>query len=145
MEELTGTPATCASTTAGSGVAEALLREVARLLDALARDPGYSAAIDLRSLPMQDADLACLRHRLGDGEVEARFDQVGPTRITETAYAGVWWVRHADADDRAVLEQVVVARVPALLLAHPADIDDAAHRLATELAAATRQGETLHD
>jgi hydrogenase-1 operon protein HyaF len=143
MEVLTGAPATLECGLAGSGVADAVLREVARLLDALAQDPGFTEAVDLHSLPMSDTDRERLQQRLGRGEIEAALDLAGPTRITETAYAGVWWVRHADADDRAVLEQIVVAQVPALLLAHRVDIADAACRLATELDAACRQ-ETLN-
>jgi hydrogenase-1 operon protein HyaF len=118
---------------APAGVAAALLREVAALLERLAADPGFSETIDLHGLPLTDAERARLRQRLGDGEVDARLEIAGPTRITETAYAGVWWLRHADADDRPVLEQIVVARVPALLLAHPEDVADAARRLVAEL------------
>ena len=116
-------------------VAEAVLREVGTLLEALARDPMFSDAIDLHSLPLNDAERAQLRRRLGQGEIDAALDLAGPTRISETAYAGVWWVRHADADDRTLLEQIVIARAPALLLAHPSDIADAAALLAAELAA----------
>ncbi|MDE2093257.1 MAG: hypothetical protein KGL99_17615 [Burkholderiales bacterium] len=139
MDELTGVPATTQGVDAGNGVADAVLREVARLLRELAGDPRCDAAIDLNSLPLGEGERERLRRRLGRGEVEAAFDLAGPTRITETAYAGVWWVRHADVDDRPVLEHIVVARVPALLLAHPADIEVAARRIGTELAAATCQ------
>ncbi len=139
MDELTSVPATAQDVDAGNGVADAVLREVARLLGELARDPQCDEAIDLNSLPLVDGERECLRQRLGSGEVEAAFNLVGPTRITETAYAGVWWVRHADVDDRPVLEHIVVARVPSLLLAHPADIESAARRLDCELAAATCQ------
>lgn len=119
--------------TAPTGIAAAVLHEVAELLERLAGDPDFSETIDLHGLPLTDTDRERLRHRLGHGEVDARLEIAGPTRITETAYAGVWWLRHADADDRPVLEQIVVARVPALLLAHPDDIGDAARRLVAEL------------
>lgn len=128
----------------GSDVARAVLREVARLLDALARDPMLDETVDLHSLPLSEPDRDGLRQRLGRGEVEAAFNLAGSTRVTETAYAGVWWVRHADADDRSVLEQIVVARVPALLLAHPDDIATASHRLAAELETPIPE-ETLDD
>lgn len=128
----------------GSDVARAVLREVARLLDALARDPMLDETVDLHSLPLSEPDRDGLRQRLGRGEVEAAFNLAGPTRVTETAYAGVWWVRHADADDRSVLEQIVVARVPALLLAHPDDIATASHRLAAALETPIPE-ETLDD
>ncbi len=118
---------------APAGVSAAVLHEVARLLAQLAAEPALSETIDLHSLPLTDAERAQLRQRLGHGEVDAMLEIAGPTRIVETAYAGVWWVRHADAADRSVLEQIVVARVPALLLAHPDDIADAARRLVAEL------------
>ncbi|MBL8345669.1 MAG: hypothetical protein JNN03_09520 [Rubrivivax sp.] len=123
------------------GMAEGMLREIARLLDALARDPGFIEAIDLHSLPVSDADRAWLRQRLGRGEVEATFNLGGPTRIEETSYAGVWWIRHADADEHTVLEQIVVARVPALLLADTVDVTAAARRLGSELEGAAAPGE----
>lgn len=142
MDKLTSasTDTSCADT--GSGLAQAVLREVARLLHLLALDPGFTDVIDLRSLPTQDSDRAILRQRLGEGEIEATCHLAGPTRISETAYAGVWWARHADADNRCVLEQIIVARVPELLLAHTADIEEAARRLTTELSGT--QQEAIH-
>jgi len=118
-------------------LAASLLHEISRRLEALAADPSHAQVIDLRSLPIDDAARSALRSRLGRGEVEASLDVAGATRIEETAYAGVWWARHLDADGgAAVLEQIIVARVPELLLAHPEDIAAAARRLAGELAAA---------
>ena len=140
MDELTCAAAHIDAATLG----DAVLREVAVLLATLARTPDFSDAIDLHSLPLSDDDREQLRQRLGRGEIEASFDLAGPTRITETAFAGVWWVRHADAQDRAVLEQIVVARVPALLLAHPEDIADAARQLGAALES-TAPEETPHD
>jgi hydrogenase-1 operon protein HyaF len=93
------------------------------------------AAIDLRSLPMTDGERQALRGRLGRGEVQATVDLGGATRIDETAFAGLWWVRHEAADGGVLAEQIVVARVPELLLAHPADVEDAARRLRVALGA----------
>ena len=129
-----------------SGPAQAVLREISRALVSLARQGEAHATsplpheetIDLHSLPLSDADRAALAQRLGRGEVQATLDVAGATRIFETAFAGVWWVQHADAQGHTVLEQVVLAQVPALLLAHPADIDHAARRLQAEL-------ETTHE
>lgn len=120
---------------------KAVLREVARLLVGLAADPTLNEAIDLSSLPLNEEDVTQLRHCLGQGEVEATLTLGGPSLLAETAYAGVWWVRHADAEGRTMLAQIVVARVPALLLAHPADIDTAARQLESELAAGNPPGE----
>ncbi|NWG73259.1 MAG: hydrogenase expression/formation protein, partial [Rubrivivax sp.] len=85
--------------------------------------------IDLRSLPLDDAQRQMLRARLGHGEVRAVVDVAGPTTVDETAFAGLWWVRHEGADGGVLAEQIVVARVPELLFAHPADVADAAARL----------------
>lgn len=120
-----------------SPAALAVLREVAGLLDGLAADPTLDHTIDLRSLPLADADRAALRAWLGQGEVDALLQAAGTTRLQETAYAGVWWVRHGDEDAPDALEQIVVARVPALLPAHPEDIVAAARRLADDLLAPT--------
>lgn len=119
--------------------AAAVLREVAAMLQRLARDPAFDDAIDLLSLPLGDDGRAQLRRRLGQGEVGATLELGGPTRICETAYAGAWWVQRTDADDRTQFAQIVIARVPALLRAHADDIGGAAQRLAAELGATHRQ------
>jgi hydrogenase-1 operon protein HyaF len=124
-----------ASEAAPDGAAAAVLREVAAMMQQLARDPDFGDAIDLLSLPLGDAGRAQLRARLGTGEVEATLQLGGSTRIHETAYAGAWWVQRHDDGGRALFEQIVIARVPALLCAHPEDAGAAAQRLAAELAA----------
>ena len=119
---------------AAPAIPDAVLAEIGTLLARLACDPTHVGAIDLGSLPLDACQRARLRERLGRGEVIAVVDAAGRSEVAETAYAGVWWVRHEqDAHDTA-LEQIVVARVPALLSAHPADIERAARLLAHELA-----------
>lgn len=117
--------------------ADAVLHEVADALRELALDPRSERVIDLRSLPLDDGERARLRERLGAGEVYAAVDAAGRTSVDETGYTGVWWVRHANSDGAALFEQIVVARVPALLLAHPADVAAAAARLGAEVEAGT--------
>lgn len=117
---------------------DAVLHECAAHLAALAREPGFATAIDLRSLPLDDAQRQLLRARLGQGEVRAVVDVAGPTTVDETAFAGLWWVRHEGADGGVLAEQIVVARVPELLFAHPADVADAAARLRGALGATAR-------
>lgn len=131
METLNAQPPRCDPP--GAGLVEAVLQELAVLLGALAGDEQFSDAVDLHSLPLDDNSRERLRQRLGRGEVEARLELAGPSTIVETAYAGLWWVRHADADGHTVFEQIVVARVPPLLLAHGDDIAAAAQRLGAEL------------
>lgn len=128
-----------AAEAAPDAVAEAVLREVATMLQQLASDPGFDDAVDLLSLPLGDNGRARLRARLGTGEVEATLELGGRTHIHETAYAGAWWVKRLDDDGRALFEQIVIARVPALLRAHPEDAGAAAQRLAAELVASPNQ------
>lgn len=119
---------------AATPLTRAVLREVAQGLDALVNDPACRRAIDLRSLPLSEAERAQLRARLGDGEVEARCDVAGASSVRETSYAGVWWITHYDGAGRPVVERIEVASVPPLLRAHRADVARARERLTRELA-----------
>ena len=92
-------------------------------------ETGETGTIDLRSLPMTDWDRQEIAERLGEGEVKAFVTVGGTSTVTETQFAGVWWIRHEGADGRVAAEQVVVARAPEFLLAHPADIGAAQLRL----------------
>ncbi|MDH4108609.1 MAG: hydrogenase expression/formation protein [Gammaproteobacteria bacterium] len=125
-----------------SELTDAILMEIAELLERLV-DEGINGAIDLRSLPMSDEDRACLEERLGFGEVSATLDVAGPTEILETAYTGVWWIRHLDGKGRVTAEQIAVTRVPDILISPPEDMRNAAARLIAEMkpAAAKRNEE----
>jgi len=129
-----------------SGMTDAILMEIAELLERLI-DEGINGAIDLRSLPMSDADRAALEDRLGHGEVTATLDVAGPTEVIETAYPGVWWVRHLDGRGRVASEQIAVTRVPDILISPPDDIRAAAARLLAELKLLEAAGheEATHD
>jgi hydrogenase-1 operon protein HyaF len=120
-----------------TGLAGVLLHEIAILLDRLAvtREP---ASIDLRSLPMTDADRHELEAHLGRGEVSVELAIPGGSKIWETRYAGVWWVRHFGADENIVAEEIAVTRVPEILFADPSDIAAAATRFGNEFGAAQR-------
>ncbi|HXZ47765.1 MAG TPA: hydrogenase expression/formation C-terminal domain-containing protein [Usitatibacter sp.] len=117
---------------AAGGIARALLREVAQLLKKLAEE-GEGGSIDLRSLPMSDADRDEVRERLGRGEVRADLDVAGTSEVWETRYAGVWWIRHFGSGDRIAAEEIAVTGVPAILVAHRADIVAAASRIENDL------------
>ncbi len=121
-----------------TGMADAILAEITFSLGRLAGDPDICEVIDLKNLPMTEADRNDLRQRLGQGEVAATLDVSGPSEIAETGFSGVWWIAHAGGEDKVIAEQIVVARVPPILLAHPADIAAAAKRLAS-LASAPKQ------
>lgn len=112
---------------------EAVLVEVRVLLARLAGNPEQIETIDLNSLPLDARTRALLRDRLGQGEVVATIEAAGRSQVVETAYPGVWWIRHETGEDDSALEQITVARVPALLCAHPVDIERASLRLADDL------------
>jgi hydrogenase-1 operon protein HyaF len=115
-----------------TGMALSVLAEVGRMLENLAAtgQPGF---IDLRSLPLSDADRAQLEASLGRGEVQLELELAGTSEVWETAYSGVWWTRHRGAGGRVATEEISVCRIPELLISHPADIEAAASRLRQEL------------
>ncbi len=115
-----------------TGMADSLMREIGGLLETLART-GVPAALDLRSLPMTAADRDELAARLGRGEVDILFDVAGESEAWETAYAGVWWVRHYGADLQVAVERIEIGPVPEMLAASQADIAAAARRMAGDL------------
>ncbi|MEZ5455792.1 MAG: hydrogenase expression/formation C-terminal domain-containing protein [Lysobacteraceae bacterium] len=118
-----------------TGMAQSVLHEIALALTQLA-ESGAPNAIDLRSLPMTEADRLELQEVLGRGEVSASLDMAGKSDIWETRHAGVWWVRHSGSGDRIASETIEIAAIPDILMAHRDDIRAAAARLSAELAAA---------
>ncbi len=119
-----------------TGMAFSVLSEIARMLEALAAD-GRTGSIDLRSLPLTDADRAQLTELLGPGEVTAELEAGGRSTVRETAFAGVWWICHRGAGDKVASEEIAVCPVPSILAAHPADIAAAARRIQRTLTETT--------
>lgn len=111
-----------------TGMTDSILSEIAERLRAFALS-GEGTVIDLRSLPMSNADRDDLEARLGRGEVEVKLHVSGQSDIWETAFAGVWWVRHFDGDGRIAAEELNITSVPDILRAHPDDARTAATRL----------------
>ena len=124
----TATPCNPEATT---GMTDALMTEIARHLAALALN-GTETAIDLRSLPLSDADRQELEQRLGKGEVTAELQVAGASEVWETRFAGAWWIRHRGAGGQVSSEEIEICQVPEILKAHPADIAESAQRLAKE-------------
>jgi hydrogenase-1 operon protein HyaF len=115
-----------------TGMALSVLTEVSRMLETLAGS-GEPGSIDLRSLPLSDTDRAQLEELLGRGEMEVELDLAGASIVRETAYAGVWWIRHCGAGGKVATEEISVCRIPEILISHPVDIEAAAGRLRQEL------------
>ncbi len=112
-----------------TGMADAVEREIRQHLAALAQH-GTETTIDLRSLPLSDADRAALQELLGKGEVAATINAMGTSEIWETSHAGVWWVRHCGTEGQVMSELVEIAFVPEVLKADPADVKAAAEKWA---------------
>lgn len=115
-----------------TGMAWSILAEIGQLLEALSAN-GEAGSIDLRSLPMTDADREQLEELLGRGEVRADLDLAGASEVWETSYAGVWWIRHKGARDKIASEEIAVTLVPEILLTHPIDVEAAATRFRDDL------------
>ena len=115
-----------------TGMAYSILAEIGQLLTALS-ERGEAGAIDLRSLPMTDADRGQLEEILGRGEVRAELDLAGASEVWETSYNGVWWIRHKGAGDKIATEEIAVTPMPEILMTHPADIATASRRIRQDL------------
>lgn len=100
--------------------ARAILHELAALVERLV-DSGEGGSIDLCSLPLGPDDHERLEVFLGQGEVSAVVEALGPTWVRETAVRGVWWVTHCNADEEVVAEFLEVTRCPAILETQPDD------------------------
>ena len=120
-------------TTHTTGMAYSILSEIAQRLQALAVN-NEPSAIDLRSMPLTPADRDHLEELLGHGEVTARLELAGASHIWETAYAGVWWVRHMGGGDKIASEEIAITHIPEILLTDPHDVTLAAERIRQDLA-----------
>lgn len=124
--------------TIGGGVA-ALLVEIAERLESMAND-GTPAAIDLRSLPMNETERARLRTVLGEGEVTISLCIDGDSTIRETAISGVWWTEYRQEDGTVVAEFIEVAQVPGILpVDDRGELRKGAQRLRAEIAVMSGQ------
>jgi len=130
MKRDNGAPCMTEQTT---GMALSVLAEVGRLLESLAAT-GQAGSIDLRSLPLTEADREQLEDMLGRGEVRAELEVAGASEVWETAYPGAWWIRHRGAGDKISSEEIAVCPIPEILITHPVDIEAAARRIRQELA-----------
>ncbi|HKL51988.1 MAG TPA: hydrogenase expression/formation C-terminal domain-containing protein [Wenzhouxiangellaceae bacterium] len=119
------------TTTIGGGV-QAMAHEILSHLERL-HETGETAAIDLKSLPMAPDEFHGIKKMLGQGEIDLTLELDGPTRIRETAYAGVWWIQHTGKDGRILAEFIEITRFPDFLSAQPDQIADAVRQLRDQL------------
>lgn len=110
-----------------------LLHEIRHALDALLQD-GEQTVIDLRSMPLAPGEEQHLLDELGQGEVYARFNALGPTEIIETRFGGVWVVVHYNKADEVIGKFIEVCSIPELLRSQQEDIRQGLALLQAQLA-----------
>ena len=98
-----------------------ILNEVMHAIDRLL-DTDEPTTIDLAGLPFGPGELEHLEAALGTGELSAKLDALGTSRIRETAYPGVWWLEHRNAFDEVVGRYLEITRTPEILSSQDADI-----------------------
>jgi len=106
------------------GNALPILTEIRHAVARLA-EIGEPSCIDLAAIPFGQGDEDRLMELLGRGEVQANIDALGPTRIWETSFPGVWVLDYANAEDQRIALQVEVDEVPRILRAQGPDLQDA--------------------
>ena len=98
-----------------------IINEVLHAVDRLL-ETGEPTTIDLAGLPFGPGELEHLEATLGTGELSAKLDALGISRIRETAYPGVWWLEHRNAHDEIVGRYLEITRTPEILSSQDADI-----------------------
>ncbi|NCF16076.1 MAG: hypothetical protein GWP62_12250 [Gammaproteobacteria bacterium] len=98
-----------------------ILNEVMHAIDRLL-ETDEPTTIDLAGLPFGPGELEHLEAALGTGELSAKLDALGTSRIRETAYPGVWWLEHRNAFDEVVGRYLEITRTPEILSSQDADI-----------------------
>jgi len=98
-----------------------ILNEVMHAIDKLL-ESDEPTIIDLAGLPFGPGELEHLEATLGTGELAAKLDALGTSRIRETAYPGVWWLEHRNAFDEVVGRYLEITRTPEILSSQDADI-----------------------
>ena len=110
-----------------------LLHEIRHALVTLL-DDGSNTVIDLRSLPLAPGEEQKLLDKLGQGEVTARLQALGPSEFVETRYPGVWVVVHFNNDNEVIGKFIEICHIPELLRSQQEDIRQGLEQLQTQLA-----------
>jgi len=118
--------------TSSVGNIAALLAEIAAQLERLISN-NHTSMIDLKSLPLSPQEYEQLRFTLGQGEVSARLEAIGPSEIIETQYPGIWWVTHYNVEGDIIADMIEIARVPDILQSQPEDMQAGLTRLQSML------------
>ncbi|MEA3639595.1 MAG: hydrogenase expression/formation C-terminal domain-containing protein [Lamprobacter sp.] len=115
------------------GNALPILNEIRHALERFAQS-AEPTRIDLAAMPFGPGDEARLMALLGRGEVEATIDALGPTRVWETRFPGVWILDYANVDGERIALQIEVDEIPQMLRTQRADMTDSLAALDAALA-----------
>ena len=111
-----------------TGMAQAVFNELVDRLQEFA-DSGKKHVIDITSLPLTSSDKRELEELLGQGEVQVTLSTIGESQIIETAYSGIWWIKHFTADEKLISELIEITIIPEIIKSHPDDIKQAANNI----------------
>ena len=109
-----------------------LLHEIKHALKNLI-DTGECSVIDLRSIPLAPGEEDKILSILGQGEVQAQLDALGPSEIIETQYAGVWIVTHYNESNDIISRFIEITTMPDILCSQAEDVAATCDRLAVTL------------
>lgn len=101
---------------------------------------GKQTVIDVKSLPFGPFDEERLSAALGQGEVAATIHTLGESRVTETAYPGIWWIEHCNEQGVVVSKFLEVTYMPEILKAQHEDVIVAEQKLKDALATISIKG-----
>ena len=117
---------------ATTGNVPPLLHEIRHALKRLAQGEA-GTSIDLRSLPLAPGEEERIEAILGEGEVRAELQALGPTLVQETSFPGVWLVTHRNPDGAVIARFIEVTRMPDILMSQQEDIERGISKLESEL------------
>jgi len=110
-----------------------LLHEVRHALKQLI-ETGETAIIDLRSIPLAPGEEQKLIDTLGEGEVHAGLNALGPSEIIETRFSGVWLVTHYNEENSIISRFIEITEFPDILKSQREDMNEALDALEQQLA-----------
>lgn len=96
---------------------------------------GETTIIDLRSIPLASAEEIAILEILGQGEVYARLNVLGPSEIIETECAGVWLVTHYNENDAKISRFIEITNMPDILKSKHIDMSNGLQMLTYKLEA----------
>jgi len=109
-----------------------LLHQIRHAMDNLL-DNNVNEVIDLRSIPLAPGEEDNILNILGQGEVKAQLNALGPSEILETQFNGVWLITHYNDENEIVSRHIEVTYMPEILLSQTQDIRSACLRLTEKL------------